>query len=193
MIDSRFVVSSPDHETALHYISECLEGSLLVEQLGAVFPEQGNLTVVTASVPPLGVNYFTDCCKSSCTDWLIGVIADFLKLVRNSVVLFEDIITLPSDKYLSGRERPPYWCYQGRVFWPITQKGIMQHTVDQAMTWSAGFRTIAGFSTLATDYSLPVGTHVLSHTEFYHIAASITQVVTDVFDGGGYMIWGRAK
>jgi len=34
---------------------------------------------------------------------------------------------------------------------------------------------------------------VLSHIEFQHIASSITRLVTDVFDGGGYMVWERER
>lgn len=193
MIEPRFVVSSPGREKALPYISDGLKGSLLAQQLGTVFPEQGNLTLVTASVPPAGVDYFTDWSKSSCTDWLIGEIADYLKLRPNSIVLFEDIVSSRTDPYLLTHEHPPYWCYQERVFWPVTSKGITQHTVEQVMAWSAGTRIIAGFSTLSTDCSLPLGTDVLSRIEFQHIAASLTRLVTDVFDGGGYMIWERQR
>lgn len=189
MIDPRFVVSSPSREKALPYISDALKGSLLAQHLGTAFPEQGNLTLVTASVPPAGVDYFTDWSKSSCTDWLTGEIADYLKLRPDSVVLFEDIVSSRTDPYLLTHEHPAYWCYQDRVFWPVTPTGITLHTVEQVMAWSGGTRTIAGFSTFPTDYSLPLGTHVLSRFEFEHIASSITRLVTDVFDGGGYMVW----
>lgn len=193
MIEPQFVVSSPAREKALPYISDCLKGSLLTQQLGTAFPEQGNLTLVTASVPPAGVDYFTDWSKSSSTDWLISEIADYLKLQPKSIVLFEDIVSLPSDTYLSTHECPPYWRYQERVFWPVTLTGNTQHAIAQAMAWSAGFRTIAGFSTFPNDRPLPVGAYWLSPVEFQNIASSITRLVTDVFDGGGYLVWHRAE
>jgi hypothetical protein len=193
MIEPRFVVSSPSREKALAYIVESLQSSLLAQQLGTVFPEKGALALVTASDPPAGVDYFTDWSKSSCTDWLINEIANYVKFYPNSIVLFEDIVAAPSDPYLSAHDHPPFWCYQGRVFWPVTPSGNTEHTVEQAIAWCAGFRTIAGFSSLPNGVSLPFRTHLLSQTDFQHIASSITRLVTDVFDGGGYMVWERDK
>src|ERR1700694_842036 len=132
MIDPRFVVSSPVREKALPYLSDCLKGSLLAQQLGTVFPEQGNLTLVTVSVPPAGVDYFTDWSMSSCTDWLIAEIVDHLKLHLKDIVLFEDIVSSPEDPYLSAQEHPSYWCYQGRLFWPVMPMGVTPVIVRQA-------------------------------------------------------------
>lgn len=189
MIRSRFVVSSPDREKALTYLLDCLKGSLLMQQLGTVFPEQGNLTLVSSSTPPVGVDYFTDWSKISCRDWLVDTISDYIKLGPNSIVLFEDLVSSPSDPYLSRNQHPPYWCFQGRIFWPITAESIIQHSVAQVMAWSAGMRTIAGFLTLPDNCSLAIETHLLSPVEFQQIASSVTQMATDVFDGGGYLVW----
>jgi hypothetical protein len=42
------------------------------------------------------------------------------------------------------------------MFWPITAMQITQHTVEQVVAWAAGTPTIAGFSTLSTDYLLHI-------------------------------------
>lgn len=192
MIEPQYIVSSPSRDKALPFISDRLGGlSLLAQHLGSTFPEQGDLTLVTASVPPAGADYFTGWRTSSCSDWLYRDIAHYLTLRPNSIVLFEDFCSSPTDPDMITHEQPPYWCYQERVFWPVTSKGIALHTVEQVMAWSAGFIIIAGFSTFPTEYSLPLGNHVLSNMEFQHVTSSLTRLVTNVYDGGGYMAWER--
>lgn len=192
MIESRFVVASPGRKKALLYLAECFEGSLLAQQLGAGFIEQGDLRLVTTSIPPAGVDYDTDWSKSSCTQWLVGEITDYLKLSPKSIVLFEDSVSSPSDPYLSKHEHPAFWCYQEKVFWPVIPDRTEQ-SIGKVMAWSGGTRSIAGFLTLPDNCSLPAGTQLLSHTEFQQMASSITRLVTDVFDGGGYLVWKRTR
>jgi len=175
------------------YISDRLKCSLFAEQLGAVLVEHGSLRLVTASEPPAGIDYFTDWSKSSCKDWLVDEIVVHMKLYPNAIVLFEDIVSSPTDPHLSAQAHPPYWSHQGRMFWPVVPKGITPSNVEKVMAWSAGTGTFSVFSTLPSDFTLTLGTHFLSHNEFQHIASSITRLVTDVFDGGGYLVWEREK
>lgn len=189
MTGSQVVMSLPARHEAVDYVSEILEYSPLALRAGRGFLEHGSITLVTASNPPSEIDYSSDLCIPSCADWLIDNVVDYLKQSHESVVLFEDIVSSPSDAYFRAHDHPPYWCYQDRVFWPAKRIEATHHTVGQVMSWSGGFRVIAWFSRFVGDTTALSDSRVLSHTEMQQIASSISRVVTDVFGGGGYLVW----
>jgi hypothetical protein len=185
------VITSPNRERALAYLVECLSGSPLVRRLGAVFPECGDVTLITASEPPAGQDFFSGWGGASCSDWLIEEVIRYLKRTPNGLVLFEDPVSSPSDPYLATHEHPPYWCYGDRVYWPVLAAGANYHTAEQAMAWSAGMRVIVAFSRLPREIPLSSGPLVFSDQALQEVASSLTRLVTDVFDWEGYMVWQR--
>jgi hypothetical protein len=103
------------------------------------------------------------------------------------------VASSPQDPYLRSRSHPRYWQYQNRILWPVVTTLADYHAVEQAMAWSASIHTIAVFSTLPSDWSLPVDSQPLPGRVFQHIANSIERVATDIFDGEGYLIWWRRR
>jgi hypothetical protein len=193
MMDQRFVFSRPEHKTALRYLSACFHSSMLTQQLGTVFPDQGGIALVTGSEPPDGVDYYSDWSNCSCTDWLIDEVVGYLQQSSGSIVLFEDTVSSPFDPYLTAKEHPPCWSYHERLFWPVTSVGVTYHNAEQAIAWAAGRRIIGAFSNWPGGFPLPLGSHLLSDSEFRHIGSSINKLVTNVYDDGGYMVWKRGE
>jgi hypothetical protein len=193
MMEPAVVFSTVERDKALAYLVDCLKGSPLVERLGVVFPECGDVTLVTATEPPPGQDFFSGWGSSSCGQWLIEEIVRYQQDTPDSLVLFEDIVSRPSDSYLKNHQHPPFWCYGERVFWPVLPGEANRHSAQQAMAWSAGMRTIAIFSRLPAGFPLPTGTLVLSGEAVEQIASSLSRLVTDVFDGEGFVDWRRRQ
>ena len=190
------ITSSPsDGASALAYLDESLQGSLLVNQLGiaSFHSECGVIDLITDSTPPVGHDFFTGWGGQArpCDDWLIQETLDYLRNDSDAVVLFEDVVSSPSDPYLCRHPHPVYWQYHNRILWPVVTSSADYHSVEQAMAWSASIRTIVIFSRLPSDFSFPIGSQELPDRVFQHIATSIVRLMTDIFDGEGYMVWCR--
>jgi hypothetical protein len=187
MIQPSLTFSSPERAKAVSYLVDYGKGRPLVEALGRVFPETGEVTLVTAGDPP-EEDYFSDLGRPSCTDWLIEEISRYLRETPLGLFLFEDLVSTPSDPGLARGNPPPYWTYRNRVFWPVTPDRANYETVEQALAWAAP-RAIGAFTILPRSISRSSGPVALSEEEFQTIASSTSRIVVEVFDGGGFMIW----
>jgi hypothetical protein len=196
-------VSTPNAPAALAYLRQRVDDSRLIEQLGAAFlsSQCGTISLVTTSTPPL--NRFDSGFSGEsgpCTDWLIQEAISHLQSAPNAVILFEDPISsasdpydvsLASDPFLAGREHPPYWRYMDRLFWPALPGHADYRTVAQQKAWAAGFRQMIHFTKVPPHLESAFEIRLLSQEELAVVASSLQIIVTDVFDGDGYMQWRR--
>jgi hypothetical protein len=189
------VISSPEKEKALEYLALNLQGSLLLEALGpsVLKTECNRIFLVTASDPPPTQDWASGWGAKATLgeDWLIAEVLQYLQSNANGVVLFEDLVSLPGDPGLGSDKCPPLWVFEKRIFWPVLADGADYATVEKALAWSAAFRKIIGFATLPSRSSPTLETKVLSESVFRPLASSITRLVTDIFDGEGFMVWER--
>lgn len=188
MSDCEFFRTRPTREHAAIHIVDRFKESLLLQQLGTTFPNQGDLTLVTTSTIPKNLDYFSDYSMPSCTPWLVNEVANYCKQSPNAVVICEDMVSLPSDPYILTHEHPPFWQYREKLFWPVGSMSVRQFPVEEVIAWSNA-PIVAGFVFLQVDGLLPLNTRLLSLTEFEILCLSMTKLVTQVFDGGGWLVW----
>jgi hypothetical protein len=122
---------------------------------------------------------------------LIQKAISHLRSAPNAAVLFEDPVSLSSDAGLARRNPPPLWEFGSRIFWPVLSTQADPGSVERARDWVAGFREIVCFVEVPRGLALRLESRVLSQEEFGFIASSLRSLVTDVFDGEGYMEWLR--
>ena len=197
MSKSPIIISQVDSTVALDYLVKHLADSRLVQRLGrrTLTSECESMSIATSSpFPPEAKFDFGFGGEASPSRiWLIQEAVSYLQTTPNGVVLFEDLNSLPTDPYLTKRDHPPFWHYEGRLFWPVIAREANSRAVEQAMNWAAAMREVACFAKIRHDRSPVVETQVLSQDEFGFIASSLISIVTDVFDGEGYMKWNRRQ
>ncbi len=184
-----------DKTTVLAYLIKHLQDSRLVEYLGSnvLNSEFDYIATVTASEPPHEQRFASSFGGKvePCKTWLIQEVISYLQNVPNAAVLFEDPVSLPSDTVLASREHPPFWHHKDRVFWPVLPFQANHYNVEQAMSWAAGMREIAFFCLVPENLLRSLELRLLSDEDITSIASTITRIVTDVFDGEGYIVWNR--
>ena len=164
----------------------------MMRLIEGIFHHHGHFTVVAGSEPPPNADYYTDCCRNSCNEWLIKEVLVYLTQPSNPIVLFEEFASSPAGEIeFTYRAGPPYVVYEKRVFWPLTSTEASHHSVEQAMSWSVTFRKLAIFSVLQKETTRPQDLRMLSTQMLHDVGLSITRLVTDVYDGGGFMVWNR--
>ena len=185
--------SSPNVSEAIAYLEEHIGDSRILEQLGTGPPlaEMGTLRIVTASpFPPLADLRAQFGGKTGpCEKWLVQKAVDYLSCSLDHLVLFEDPVSAPTDSFALERNHPPFWTYEGRVYWPVLTDDV--ESIERSKSWVAGFRDIVFFARLPFDRSSASCDRQLSEQEFGAIASSVTWIVTDVFRGQGYLEWQR--
>ena len=189
------IISNPDSALAVAYLARHLGGSCLMNCFGMdiLTSECKSISVATASPPPPGANFHSSIGGASgpCYAWLIQKAISYLQSGPSAVVLFEDLISSPSDEFLANRAHPPFWRYKERIFWPVLAAQANNHNVEESKAWTAGFRTIAYFVEVEPTIAPVLGTRSLSGEELRKVAASLRGVVVDAFDGEGYIDWQR--
>jgi hypothetical protein len=183
---------------ALPYLIERVSVSCVVESLGVdvIEKECGVITVVTSPTAPTHYDFNSGWGGggiSACHDWLTGTVISYLRANPNGVVLFEDIVSSPTDRVIQDHAHPPYWCFEGRVFWPVVRTNAVFEGVRQAMSWAAARIEIILFSKRAVPATTGLQTRLLSSDELQAIASSVTSLITDVYDWEGYMVWTRQR
>ena len=195
MIKSPAINSEADTGTALGYLLEHVADSRLVQYLGrdALTSECKKISVVASLPCPCDAKYGSSIggIAEPSRLWLIQEAVVYLQGTSDGVVLVEDLNSLPSDSYLANCDHPPFWCYEGRIFWPILPPEATCHAIEQIMGWATGMREVVCFSKVPYKLNLAPETRSLAQDEFVFIASSLKSIVTDVFDGEGYMNWNR--
>ena len=192
MTELALFFSSPEQAMAREYMLDSFDRSPMMRLIEGIFRRQGHFTLVTRSEPPPNADYYTDWSNHSCDDWLISNVLIYLSQPSNTVVLFEEFDALSGGKIeFTYRAGPPYFVYGNRVFWPVTSAEASNYSVAQAMSWSVTFRKLAIFSLLPNEMTFPRNLNTLSEDMLREVGLSITRLVTDVYDGGGFMVWNR--
>ena len=195
MIRTPAINSAADTGTAIAYLLEHAADSRLVQYLGqdALISECESISVVASLPCPREAKYGSPIGGKAEPGrlWLIQEAAAYLQETSNGVVLIEDLNSLPSDPYLTKRDHPPFWCYDDRIFWPILPPEATCHAIEQMMGWATAMREFVCFSRVPYKLNLASETRSLTQDEFIFIASSLKTIVTDVFDGEGYMKWYR--
>ncbi len=195
MNKSSIIISEADPAIALDYLVEHVADSRLVQYLGrdAFVSECENISIVTSSPYPREAKLGSSVggLAEPCRLWLIQEAVAYLQRTSDGVVLVEDLNSLPSDPYLAKRDHPPFWHYEGRLFWPILPPEANCHAVEQMMGWATAMREVVCFSRVPYMLNLALETRSLAQDEFVFIASSLKSIVTDVFDGEGYLEWVR--
>ena len=189
------IITTPDTPTALSYLVKHIDDSRLIEYFGSdiLIEKCDSITVITASPVPQHTEYdssFGGLAKP-CGIWLNQKVISYLRSLPNALVLFEDPISLPSDTYVLTQDHPPYWHYKERMFWPVLSTRADYQNVEQSRAWVAGFREIALFTEAPPGLTSVADTCALSPEDFGIIASSLRSIVTDIFDGEGFMEWYR--
>ena len=189
------IVLTADREKALEYLENWLDVSPLVRQLGLgrLSSECGRLELVCGSTPPPSQDYSSGWGADGTltTPWLTRQILDCLEHSPDSLVLLEDISSSPSDTFLTTRTHPPYLSFNGRVFWPIFDSIANADSIEKIRSWCAAFREIVIFTKFPVQLSRPLETSMLFEKAFESIAFTTSRIITDVFDGEGYLDWHR--
>ena len=195
MIRPPAIISEADTGTAIGYLLEHVGDSRFVESLGrdALISECENISVVASLPCPRDAKYgatIGGLAKPSRL-WLVQEAVRYLQGASDGVVLVEDLNSLPSDPYLTNRDHPPFWCYGDRIFWPILPPEATCHAVVKMMDWATAMREVVCFSKVPHKLNLAAEMRSLTQGEFAALASSLNSIVTNVFDGEGYMKWDR--
>ena len=187
-------------EIALSHASEFLrlrlERSRLVRWMGLdrLHGECQNISLMTSPVAPPPDQDFNagwGGSRLAPDDWLTDYTVSYVNASTNVLVLFEDLVSTPSDPVLATSSHPNYWYFEETLFWPTIAAAADRETVTQMKSWAAAINEIVILAKLPASLNGVATTRELSKVEMSEIAASITHVVTDVYDGEGYMIWER--
>jgi len=200
MNQNSVVITVPDRSKALAYLTECLDGSHLVEHLSppVLQSSHSKITLVTSFTPPPNHDFHRACKMSSWPrkPWLFNEVAQFLRSLPEGVIIVEDFITPLSSPRLDLSAHPAFWSYNNTVYLPI--HGSDPELIEQMIAWRAGFREIIAFATTpatlrssSSNTLASIQNTVLSESEFQELVNSITMFVTDIFDYEGYMVWTR--
>lgn len=185
-------IRSPDRAKAVAYLVNHLQGSPLMERLALPTSslERGNFFLVTTSEPPRELDFLVSWGGNTIppTNWLVQEIILHLSISSNSLVLLEDSNSSPNDPYLRTQEHPPIWSYQNTIYWPIL-KAEAPDKVEQVMAWAAGWRELITFTKRPTCWTAQLESVVLPEKAIQQMASSTTRLVTDVFDGEGFLVW----
>jgi hypothetical protein len=191
------IISRADSSIALGYLAGHLADSRIVQYLGrdTLTSECETISIVTSSPHPGGARLDSGFGGQAapCTAWLIQEAISYLQRTSDGVVLFEDLNSLPTDPYLTKRDHPFFWHYGDRLFWPVTALAADSRAVEQAKNWAGAMREVACFSKVPHNLNSVFETRSLTQDEFGFIASSLRAVVTDVFDGEGYIEWNRRQ
>ena len=197
MNKSSMIISTVDPTIALDYLVEHLADSRFVQYLGrdTLTSECEDISIVTSSPHPRDARFNSGFggLAEPCRLWLIQEAISYLQTTSESVALFEDLNSSPSDLYLTKRDHPPFWHHEGRLFWPVLPLKANPRAVEQAKNWAAAMREAVCFSKLPHNMGPAWETRSLTAGEFAFIASSLKCIVTDVFDGEGYMVWNRRQ
>ena len=190
------VQSVTNLKAALDYLVFRVEGNgAIATRFGipTLYAECAGIDLVTSSAPPLNQDFFIAWGGEAgpCEEWLINEVLEFLAYDPRHVVLFDDYCSSPSDPGLMIREHPPFWSYRERILWPVTCESANNDSVEQAMIWAPGMYSIVNFCRLPTGLPSTMESRSLSDRDFVEIATSLNFLATDVFDGGGFMVWKR--
>jgi len=191
------ILSTPDTNEALRYLTRHISDSRLIERIGTdvLATECDHISVVSSLQPLPGVGFDSsiDGKSGPVKLWLAERVMSYLCHGPTALVLFEDPISSPNDEFLNRQKHPPFWHHNGRIFWPVTTRVADYDYVERAMASVAGFRQIALFveSPFVADATLE--TRSLSPEEFEFIALSLRRIITDVYDQEGYLEWCRRE
>lgn len=195
MIRTPAVNSPTDKGAALGYLLEHVADSRFVQYLGrdTLVSECESMSVVASLHCPRDAKYGSAIggIAEPSRLWLIQEAVSYLQGTSDGVVLVEDLNSLPNDPCLANRDHPLFWCYEKRIFWPILPPEATCHAIEQMMGWAAGMREVVCFSRVPYELNSAAETRPLTQDEFIFIASSMKTIVTDVFDGEGYMKWSR--
>lgn len=196
MSDTAVIVSKPNPAAALAYLADRLDGSPLYEFLGreTLAFQCARIAVITASLPAAGTSFDASFGGRAgpCDQWLAQTGVTHLRSAGSAAVLFEDPISSLSDPNLQADRHAPFWFYKERIFLPVLAEQANGDHVARAMAWVAGFHQMAYFVEVPTELRSAGKATSLSEAHFRTIAASITRIAIDIFDGEGYMEWVRA-
>lgn len=177
---------------ALQYLTAHLQGSVHVDQLGIdVLMNQCESIAVVCSpgLPPQqSFEMGWGGKRSDAVNWLISTVGDYLINSPHHVVLVEDAVASPKD-YILKNAGVPFWSFQERVLWPITPSMADHQTIQRVFAWAAGGREVIGFGTYPTGNPDSIKDTELTESMVTQLAESLTALVTDIYDGEGYMIW----
>jgi hypothetical protein len=188
------IFSKPEIAAALAYLVEHIDDSRIVEYLGADFltSECDVISIITALSPPPQRAFDSGIGGGAgITDWLIQDVISYLQSTPDGIVLFEDFNSSPSGLYLNTHKHPPFWHYKGRLFWPVLPDRISYEDVEEPKSWAASRRELIFFTTLPRNLLPGYETHELSIEVFGSMASSVKKIVTDIYDGEGFLEWRR--
>ena len=130
--------------------------------------------------------------RSDAEEWLFAEICRHLEARAGNLVVIEDPCGHPSDPGLTSGAVSPPWFYRERVLWPITVEYANVASLGKIFAWGDTWcaRTNRVFPPLGCGASASTD-HVVSDELLRDIGSSMTRLVTDVFDGEGYLVWER--
>jgi hypothetical protein len=194
-MNDSIIITTPDLTAALEYLWQHLNDNPLITLLGSEFlvHQCRSVTTVTTMEPRSRVDFSKAIggTMEPCYKWFDQRALSFLEKTADGVVLFGDFVSSPIDPVLETRKHPPFWQYENRLFWPVVSMEASQTHVREAQAWAAAMREMACFCRAPDHLRSNFVTRNLTVEEFRTMAFSVTSIVTDVFDGEGYMEWRR--
>lgn len=181
----------PNRIVGEQYLLESFEGSPIIERMSNIFPKEGNLLIASHSMPPPSLDLLSDWETHPCGDWIVKRIQSFCSRTKNGVVLSEDIEPISVDKNV---DRPDGGepANQRRLYWPITAIDCLAEDIEQVLSLRSTFRLRLFFAILDIKcHEVDVGS-VVNTDNIGAIADSVTEVITDVYQGAGYIVWSYA-
>jgi hypothetical protein len=173
-------MASDDFDLLIQEAVALLRDSPLVQLPEAQFPAGGDFSATRTDSSP--------------SQWLIGDVVKHVRTDARGIVLFEDIISSPSDAALvtPNSSRAPFWYFANRIFWPV-MPAACDADVELSFAWRAGFRVIAAFGRLPHSISPTPKDLMLTESDLREIAGSLARIVVDLWDGEyrGFVSWQR--
>jgi hypothetical protein len=192
---SSLAISRVEVVVAASYILEHIGDSQLIQTLGfGLLTSQCRAAHIVAARGPVPGSKWDSGIGGDAgpvREWLIQESISYLARDAERAVLFVDLVSSPSDPKPAHRDRPPFWHHRGEVFWPVVAASSRHCDVARAMAWNAGFRQMAWFSRIPLPLVPIAETVALSESEFSLMVSSVERIITDVFDGEGYLDWMR--
>ena len=125
--------------------------------------------------------------------WLFDEILEYLQNSQSGLVLLEDIVSEPDEKFYKTHPPPPYLFLEDEVFWPIYDYDSGRAHIEEIKSWCGAFQEIYLFTEKYSGFSLPLKTTGLCKEKSNEISSSITRIIVKVFQGGGYLDWKRSR
>lgn len=186
-----------DAGRAIGYLLAHVKGSVLAELLGQsiIKDECETVAVVVPESRPVPSEYNQGIGggANAVHEWLAACIFQYVHSDERCYVLLEDSVSIRGDHALAGNRPSPILYFENGIIWPVGHSVQSVEQVDTILKWACGYRDVVMFteaSAAIRNYREDVS---LTKDDLNAIVSNTNRLITDAFDGDGYVMWKRRR